>query len=195
MSTLLPFTFTTPNLPTGPASKEQPLTNPIEMLLCHYPLGRYRQNPNFMLVHARPNPFDEYQGSLYAILTAGSDAPLAPSTDPLKKKFWMKTYSENKGMLEQLEAQGILRRTGEEEEQGYVKLIAVETIIQHGQWAEFCSGCETYEDLGGETRLLRCSVCKDTYYCKKECQTTHWPLHKAVCKQFRKEAAAAARRT
>jgi hypothetical protein len=48
----------------------------------------------------------------------------------------MKTYSENKGLLEALEEQGILRETGEVHEQGYVKLVAVETMLVSGKWAE-----------------------------------------------------------
>jgi hypothetical protein len=173
MSALHPFKFNSDHLPTGPPSEEQPLTNPMEMLLCRYPIGHNRQNPNFMLIYSRPNPFDEYQDPLYAALTAGSPVPLELSTDPLKKKFWMKTYSENKGVLEKLEAEGILRRTGEEEKQGYITLIAVETVITRGQWAECCAGCGRREQLGDENpRMLRCAACQEVYYCNKECQSS-----------------------
>ncbi|EPE25173.1 hypothetical protein GLAREA_11754 [Glarea lozoyensis ATCC 20868] len=136
MSSLRPFNFNSEHLPNGPPSEEKPLTNPMEMLLARYPTGSNLQNPNFMLIHARPNAFDEYQDPLYAALAAGSTIPLEKSNDPLRKKFWMKTYSENEGILEKLEAEGILQRTGEEEKQGYITLIAVETILTRGQWAE-----------------------------------------------------------
>jgi hypothetical protein len=172
MPDLYPFEFKSAHLSTGPPSAERPLTNPMEMLLSRYPIGNNRQNPNFMLIYSRPNPFDDYQDPLYASLTAGSPVPLEPSSDPMKKKFWMKTYSENKGILEQLEAQGILKRTGEEEQQGYITLIAVETLITRGQWAETCSGCGRREQLGeAEPRMVRCAACQEFYYCNKECQT------------------------
>jgi hypothetical protein len=159
-------------LPTGPPSAERPLTNPMEMLLSRYPTGNNRQNSNFMLIHSRPSPFDEYQVPLYASLTAGSAVPLESSDNPPKKKFWMKTYSGDEGILEQLEEQGILKRTGEEEQQGCITLIAVETVITKGQWAETCSGCGRWEQLQEKApRMLRCAACQEAYYCNKLCQT------------------------
>lgn len=125
-----------------------------------------------MLIHSRRNPFDEYLDPLFAVLTAGSSESLIPSNDPLRKTFWMKTYSENEGVLEQLEAQNILRRTGQVKKQGYVMLVAVETVLNRGQWAEVCSGCGRREQLDDEEpRMLRCGRCKERYYCNKECQT------------------------
>lgn len=44
----------------------------------------------------------------------------------------MKTYSENKGLLEMLEEHGILKRTGEKHKQGFVELIGVETELVEG---------------------------------------------------------------
>ena len=167
---LYPFHLTRDGQPSGPPSTEHPLTNPMEMLLCRYPLGHNVQNPNFMLIHSRLNPFDEYIDPLFAVLTAGSTEPLLPSNDSLRKSFWMKTYSENQGILEQLEAQNILRRTGQVKTQGYVTLVAVETVLSRGQWAEVCSGCGRREQLG-EPRMLRCGKCKERHYCNKECQT------------------------
>ncbi|KAF5120878.1 hypothetical protein E5D57_013214 [Metarhizium anisopliae] len=136
---LHPFHLTRDDLPCHPPSTEHPLTNPMEMLLCRYPLGYNVQNPNLMLIHSRRNPFDEYLDPLFAVLTAGCSESLIPSNDPLRKTFWMKTYSENEGVLEQLEAQNILRRTGQVKKQGYVMLVAVETILNRGQWAESSS--------------------------------------------------------
>jgi hypothetical protein len=144
----------------------------MEMLLCRWPLGQNVQNPNLILIHSRRNPFDEYQDPMYAVLTAASSEPLTPSNDPLRKTFWMKTYSENEGILEQLEAQNILRRTGRVKKQGYVTLVAVETVLNRGQWAEICSGCGRREQLDDEKpRMLRCGKCNERYYCNKECQT------------------------
>jgi hypothetical protein len=30
---------------------------------------------------------------------------------------------------------------------------------------------------------MRCSRCKDAYYCSKECQKAHWKVHKTLCKE------------
>ncbi|KAF8199751.1 hypothetical protein K438DRAFT_1822419 [Mycena galopus ATCC 62051] len=184
---LRPFRFTHPSLPNGPPFAKRRLTNPLELLLCRYPLGPNIQNPNFTLIHSRLNPFDEYQDPLWTTLTSSSPAPLTPSSDAAKKKFWMKTYSENEGMLEQLEEQNILRRTGETHKQGYVTLIAVETVIKVGEWAECCAACGKREQLDSEgPRMLRCSGCQESWYCNKACQTEAWSYHKADCKRFKK---------
>src|ERR1700742_3635793 len=100
MSTLTPlhpFPLTRDGEPSRPASTEYPLANPMEMLLCRYPLGYNVHNPNFMLIHSCSNPFDEYLDPLFAVLTAGSSEPIRPSNDSLRQTFWMKTYSENEG--------------------------------------------------------------------------------------------------
>jgi hypothetical protein len=107
------------------------------------------------------------------MLTSGSDA----SIDRPKKKgaqtFWMKTYSENKGMLELLELLeelGVLRRTGQTYDQGFVTLVAIETVLVSGQWAEVCHHCGRREQLGTEEeKMKRCAKYKDAYYCNVEC--------------------------
>ena len=40
--------------------------------------------------------------------------------------------------------------------------------------------CDRLEDF---EKLLRCSKCKDAYYCRKECQIAHWKTHKSLCHQ------------
>ena len=32
-----------------------------------------------------------------------------------------------------------------------------------------------------ESKMLRCSQCKNAYYCNTGCQRSHWPTHKKVC--------------
>ena len=48
-----------------------------------------------------------------------------------------------------------------------------------------CGRCNatTRADAGcvGGAALLKCSRCKTTSYCSKECQRLHWEVHKAVC--------------
>jgi len=83
----------------------------------------------------------------------------------------MKTYSENKGMLELLEELGVLRRTGQTYDQGFVTLVAIETVLVSGQWAEVCHHCGRREQLGTEEeRMKRCVKRKDAYYCNIKSQ-------------------------
>ena len=46
-----------------------------------------------------------------------------------------------------------------------------------------CAHCNVEEGT------KRCSGCKQTYYCSKECQTKHWQIHKKKCKQIRRKKA------
>jgi hypothetical protein len=154
-------------------------------------MGHYLSNPNFALIHSHRNPYDEYIDPLYAMLTCGSEAPISRPSKKGAQTFWMKTYSENAGMLEKLEEARILKRTGQTFQQGYVTLVAVETELVQGQWAEVCHNqmCGHKEQLGTEeARMKRCSKCKDVWYCNAECQTADWKEHKGRCKVL-KEAA------
>ncbi|KAF9477095.1 hypothetical protein BDN70DRAFT_995202 [Pholiota conissans] len=42
-----------------------------------------------------------------------------------------------------------------------------------------CAACTNLAPPG--ITLMRCSKCKVSYYCSKECQKEHWPLHKLCC--------------
>jgi hypothetical protein len=39
----------------------------------------------------------------------------------------------------------------------------------------FCQNCQS------PTATKKCSKCVNMYYCSKECQIKHWPLHKYLC--------------
>lgn len=43
--------------------------------------------------------------------------------------------------------------------------------------AKICSVCK---EIGG----YRCSICKLFCYCSRECQTSHWKVHRAQCKML-----------
>ncbi|TRM59580.1 hypothetical protein BD626DRAFT_436704, partial [Schizophyllum amplum] len=99
----------------------------------------------------------------------------------------MKTYSENEGMLAQLVALGVLRKTPLQElEHG----LTVEVVLEETEVSYRCMKCardgimdvERPFELPGEPRLQRCSKCKVARYCNKTCQREDWDLHKQDCK-------------
>ena len=48
------------------------------------------------------------------------------------------------------------------------------TDIQHT-----CSNCGDFSNKG--VKLMSCSVCYKVHYCSKECQKSHWKIHKVNC--------------
>ncbi|KAK5452049.1 hypothetical protein LTS15_007772 [Exophiala xenobiotica] len=47
-----------------------------------------------------------------------------------------------------------------------------------------CVACNKSEvELPTGTGLKRCGRCQKVSYCSKECQTSHWPQHKAGCRR------------
>ena len=50
-----------------------------------------------------------------------------------------------------------------------------------------CDGCSR-EQLVGEKRFKKCEVCKQVWYCSRECQVGHWKaVHRAECERMREE--------
>lgn len=41
-----------------------------------------------------------------------------------------------------------------------------------------CSNCKNER-----TDLLKCSICKTTFYCNKDCQKSDWPNHRQTCQK------------
>lgn len=54
--------------------------------------------------------------------------------------------------------------------------------------ARYCQNCSD------NAVSLRCSSCKEVYYCSKKCQKGHWPTHKLECKSAQAHAASVQRR-
>jgi hypothetical protein len=51
-------------------------------------------------------------------------------------------------------------------------------VITRGK---ICRNCDKAETQGGAS-LMKCSTCKATYYCGRECQVADWKSHKIMCK-------------
>lgn len=45
--------------------------------------------------------------------------------------------------------------------------------------------CQNCGETGASSR---CSLCKEVYYCSRQCQRTHWPSHKLDCKSEQAQA-------
>jgi len=43
---------------------------------------------------------------------------------------------------------------------------------------QFCKGCKKIDKI---ENMKRCSICKDVYYCGKECRKKSYELHKPIC--------------
>ncbi|TCD63310.1 hypothetical protein EIP91_005691 [Steccherinum ochraceum] len=50
-----------------------------------------------------------------------------------------------------------------------------------GSSSSACAQCGAQKGSVGE-ELLRCSRCKDAYYCSKDCQKVAWKSHKSICR-------------
>ena len=62
-------------------------------------------------------------------------------------------------------------------------------VISSEQKSSVCDGClatPNVVDNVAPTRLLRCSRCRQSYYCNSACQRKAWSLHQLECKYLRK---------
>jgi len=62
-------------------------------------------------------------------------------------------------------------------------------VISSGQQSSVCDGClaaPNVVDNVAPTKLLRCSRCRQSYYCNSDCQRLAWPQHQLECKYLRK---------
>ncbi|GAA5852703.1 hypothetical protein JCM9279_004961 [Rhodotorula babjevae] len=99
-----------------------------------------------------------------------------------RQMIWVKDYSENSGLLEQLEEARVLRRTGSTIPQGLVRLPLAVVVLNEREMAQRCAleGCDKVESVETTERYKRCSKCSRRYYH----QHTHWPRHKQDCKDL-----------
>jgi len=149
---------------------------------------------NYSIILAIPPPKESYiPRILTTISTIVHEDPFPAPGPNGKSRFSMKTYSENAGLLEQLEALGILRRTGISYKQGFVDIPVVEVCLEEYELVHACAA--HYEENGAMdcrleivgSKYPRCSKCKQVYYCDAECQNQHWEIHKKDCKIARRD--------
>jgi hypothetical protein len=111
---------------------------------------------------------------LYTLSTIVHEDPFPAPGPSGKPRFSMKTYTENVGILEQLEALGILWRTGISYKQGFVDIPVVEVRLEEHQLVHACAAhYEEYGVVGSQLEVIgtkhqRCTKCKQVYYCDQE---------------------------
>ncbi|KAL1726336.1 hypothetical protein EV714DRAFT_287280 [Schizophyllum commune] len=134
-----------------------------------------------------PNPLE--QGAIVTTLNVLGPEQRFPPSDPDTERptFYMKTDSENKGMLPQLEAQGILKKIKPKDRR---KGTLVEVLLKDTEIAHTCMKCvqetaPTLQDkpfeLPGEPRLRQCSKCRIVRYCDAKCLKDDLTFHRADC--------------
>ncbi|GAA6053655.1 hypothetical protein JCM3770_001682 [Rhodotorula araucariae] len=144
-----------------------------------------RAGEQFVLVLAEQSARDK-RGQDGAVLTAVSVLveadPFPGLTMDGRPMIWVKNYSENAGVLEQLEKARVLRPTGSTIKQGLVNLPLAEVVISENEQAHRCAleRCEAFESVEVAERFKRCSSCRRRYYH----QHAHWPRHKTDCKDL-----------
>ncbi|ORY53982.1 hypothetical protein BCR35DRAFT_310478 [Leucosporidium creatinivorum] len=143
-----------------------------------------RQGDYFVLAHS--TLVDDMTPPLWAVLSVMAHEDPFPGFSLGGKgsgeMFWIKTYSENKGILEQLVEAGWVKVTGRTLKQGFVTLPMVEVQLEESEISHQCPHCEMFEQVGDAERFKRCQKCKKRYYCSREHQELDWPEHKKDCK-------------
>ncbi|TNY23322.1 hypothetical protein DMC30DRAFT_32076 [Rhodotorula diobovata] len=149
-----------------------------------------RAGDEFVLVlaqdAARKEETDSGNGILTSLSVLVSEDPFPGLTMDGRQMIWVKNYSENAGLLEQLEQARVLRPTGSTIPQGLVRLPMAVVVPDESEMAHRCAldGCERFESVETAPRFKRCSLCKRRYYCSTEHQHAHWARHKKDCKDL-----------
>ncbi|POY76162.1 hypothetical protein BMF94_0885 [Rhodotorula taiwanensis] len=130
----------------------------------------------------REERFDEAYLSSLSVLV--NQDPYPGFTMSGKQMIWVKDYSENKGIVPQLERAGFLRLVGSKIKQGLVELPLAEVTLDDTEMIQQCAKCGQWETSDTSPRYKRCSKCKRRYYCSAEHQHEDWSTHRADCKDL-----------
>lgn len=58
-------------------------------------------------------------------------------------------------------------------------------MMEEGKYgATACGGCGKESDREGK-EMARCAACSARRYCGKDCQKTHWKVHKKMCSKLK----------
>ncbi|GAA5891862.1 hypothetical protein JCM5296_003253 [Sporobolomyces johnsonii] len=147
------------------------------------PVALARNDDAFALIMASEKDREELAW-LLTINVVAIDDPYPGMTLDGKQMIWFKNYSENEGLLEQLEKARWVRAVGRELKQGFVTLPLAHVLLDESELAQRCAQCEVYESIESKERFKRCTGCKRRYYCSKEHQLEHWSRHKKDCKDL-----------
>ncbi|KDE05871.1 hypothetical protein MVLG_03814 [Microbotryum lychnidis-dioicae p1A1 Lamole] len=141
--------------------------------------------PSFEPVPAGSEVRVDEDGPIWAVLSnmVPEDPFPGYSTDG-NEMFWIKTYSENKGLLEECITAGWFRPTGRTHKQAFVVYPMCELRLDEQALARHCPACNRYESILDEHRFKRCAKCRKRYYCSAQCQKDDWPSHKLDCKDL-----------
>ncbi|GAA5885070.1 hypothetical protein JCM6882_007217 [Rhodosporidiobolus microsporus] len=146
-----------------------------------------KQNDAFCLVWANEEERQRRGGAWATDLSVLADIDPFPGFGLNgSQMIWVKTYSENQGLLPQLERAGWVRAVGSALKQGLTTLPLAEVVLKEAEIAQRCALCETFESVETETRFKRCSKCRRRFYCSTEHQHQHWDAHKKDCKLLAK---------
>lgn len=122
-----------------------------------------------------PTDNSSYKRILKTLSTIVHEDPFPAPGSNDEPRFSMKTYSENAGLLEQLEALGVLRRTGISFKQGFVDIPVVEVCLDEHEIMRACAAHYEKSGAAGDcklevigTRHPRCSGCKQVFYCDRK---------------------------
>ncbi|GAA5875235.1 hypothetical protein JCM8547_006875 [Rhodosporidiobolus lusitaniae] len=147
------------------------------------PVAFARTGDRFVLVWADEAEREQRGGAWATDISVLAEADPFPGFSMNGKQMcWVKTYSENTGLLVQMEKAAWLRPVGSGLKQGITTLPLAEVVLSEAEMAQQCALCEAYESVQTETRYKRCSSCKRRYYCSTEHQHAHWATHKPDCK-------------
>ncbi|BGP37402.1 hypothetical protein JCM10450v2_001312 [Rhodotorula kratochvilovae] len=132
-----------------------------------------RKGEQFVLVLAEQAARDKrgQDGAVLKTVSVLVEAdPFPGLTMDGRPMIWAKSYSENSGILEQLEKARVLRPTGTTIKQGIVSLPLAEVVLGENEQSQQCAleGCEVFETVELKERFKRCGSCRRRYYCSSE---------------------------
>ncbi|GAA6006155.1 hypothetical protein JCM10207_000543 [Rhodosporidiobolus poonsookiae] len=148
------------------------------------PVALARKDDAFALVWADAEERTRRGGAWATDLSVLADVDPFPGFNLNgNQMIWVKTYSENQGLLPQIEKAGWMRAVGSALKQGLTTLPLAEVALSESEVVQRCALCGEYESTETQLRFKRCSKCKRRFYH----QLAHWSTgHREDCKLLSK---------